>query len=342
MRPPLTVLLAAGLAACGRSARGPSSPPAAPPPPPPAAAAVRWCDQIPRPPNAALPKAPVATDWFDVRQVTDGVYALIEPLQFQEAISYLILGRDRALLFDSGIGLVPIRPVVERLTRLPVEVLNSHTHYDHVGGNAEFERILARDTPYTRANTRGFGHAELAGEVAATSFCGGAPSGVDTAGFRTRAWRPTRIVAEGDTISLGGRTLEILSVPGHTPDALALLDRANGLLWTGDTFYEGWIWLYVPETDLDAYQRSIDRLASIGGVRRLLPAHNTATADPAGLARAADAIRKVRAGSVPGVDQGDNRIVFQFDGFGILTSKPLLRGEQGDRTRGGSGLTVWR
>jgi glyoxylase-like metal-dependent hydrolase (beta-lactamase superfamily II) len=112
----------------------------------------------------------VTSDWFVVYRVSEGVFALVEPYQFQEAISYLIVGRERALMFDTGIGLVPIRPVVEQLTRLPVEVLNSHTHFDHVGGNAEFDRILALDTPYTRANMRGFTPDDLLGEVEPASF----------------------------------------------------------------------------------------------------------------------------------------------------------------------------
>ncbi len=327
------------LAGCS-SPRTPSQAPVLPPPP--AAVGVRWCQQIPRAADRALEPVEVATDWFDVYRVTDGVFALVEANQFQEAISYLIVGKDRALMFDTGIGLVPIRPVVERLTKLPIEVLNSHTHYDHVGGNAEFDRILAMDTPYTRANERGFPHSELAGEVTAESFCQAVPAAADTAAFRTRPWNPTRIVADGDTVDLGGRVLEIIHVPGHTPDALALFDRANGLLWTGDSYYEGALWLYVPETDLDAYERSMARLAALGRqIKRLLPAHNTASADPARLDQARAAVRQVRTGVVKGRDLGNNRIVFSFDGFSVLTSKPLLEGKTGDRTRGGSGLTTW-
>ena len=316
----------------------------APKAPPPLAtgAQVRWCDQVPRPANLSLEEATTSSDWFDIYQVEPGVFALVEAYQFQEAISYLIVGTERALLFDTGIGIIPIRPVVEQLTKLPVEVLNSHTHYDHVGGNAEFDRILAMDTPYTKANQQGFSHRELAGEVAPESFCRGAPAGADTSGFFTRPWRPSRLVADGDTVDLGGRRLEILSVPGHTPDAVALLDRANGLLWTGDSYYDAAIWLYVPETDLDAYEQSMGRLAAlVPALRRLLPAHNTAVADPAHLRLAKDAIRAVRNGTVAGVEESGNRIVFRFPDFSILTSKPLLNGKKGDRTRGGSGLTTW-
>jgi hypothetical protein len=49
-----------------------------------------------------------------------------------------------------------------------------------------------------------------------------------------------------------------------------------------------------------------------------------------------------RAGSVTGTDEPDNRVVFGFDGFSILTSRPLLQGRRGDPSRGGSGLTTWR
>src|SRR5262245_58261721 len=139
----------------------------------PAPAPARWCDLLPRPANAALERVDVDSDWFEVYRVADGVFAFVEPLQFQEAISYLILGAERALMFDTGMGLVPLRPVVEQLTKLPVEVLNSHTHFDHVGGNAEFERVLAMDTAYTRANGRGLADAEAGGEVEAGAVCWG-------------------------------------------------------------------------------------------------------------------------------------------------------------------------
>lgn len=301
-----------------------------------------WCTRLPRAENLAFERVSEVSRWFDVRQVGAGVFALIEPRQFQETISYLILGSDRALLLDTGLGLVPIRPVIERLTRLPVRVINSHTHYDHVGGNAEFDDVLALDTPYTRANLAGFPHEELAGEVAPEAFCDGAPAGADTAAFFTRPWRATRLVRDGDRIDLGGRTIEVLHVPGHTPDALALLDRDAGLLWTGDTYYDATIWLYVPETDLDAYERSLARLAAFApGVSRLLPAHNTVSADPGQLSRAADAIRRIRAGAVEGMPEGGNRMVFAFDGFRMLIANPLLEGRTGDPTRGGSGLTLW-
>lgn len=302
----------------------------------------RWCAELPRAANTALPRVKVSSHWFEVYRAAEGVFAIAEPFQFQEVISYLVVGRERALLFDTGLGLVPIRPVVEELTRLPVEVLNSHTHFDHVGGNAEFDAIAALDSPYTRANARGFPHAELAGEVAPDAFCRGAPKGADIAGYRTRPWKSTRSVADLDRIDLGGRVLEVLHVPGHTPDAVALLDRRSGLLWTGDTYYDGPIWLYVPETSLDEYERSIARLAGLApALTKLLPAHNAASADPGRLAQALEAIRRVRAGGLKGTDESNNRVVFEFDGFSFLTSRPLLEGKTGDRTRGGSGLTTW-
>ena len=281
-----------------------------------------WCASIPRAANSALERVDVGSDWYTVYRVEPGVFALVEPRQFQEAISYLIVGRTRALLFDTGIGLVPMRPLIERLTSLPVTVLNSHTHFDHVGANAEFDDVRGMDTPFTRENARGKPHAAIADEVAASSFCGAPPAGADTAAFSSRPFTIAGTVRPGETIDLGDRQLEVIGTPGHTPDAIALHDPANGLLWTGDSFYESTIWLFSPGTDLAAYEASMVRLAALAPrLRRLLPAHNTATASPRRLLEVVEAIRTVRTGGGARSEEGGGRVLVRVGALAFMIAK---------------------
>jgi glyoxylase-like metal-dependent hydrolase (beta-lactamase superfamily II) len=299
----------------------------------------RWCDLLPRPPYRTLERVSVPGGWFEAYRVDPGVFALYEPLQFQEVISYLVLGEQRALLFDTGLGIGRIAEVVKVLTPLPVTVLNSHTHFDHVGGNADFERVLALDTEYTRANTRGFPHEAVAGEVTPEALCAGLPAGFVAAQYRTRPYAPQEFIRDGHEVDLGGRRLTVLHIPGHTPDAVAVLDRAHGLLFTGDSFYEGPIWLTAPETDLPAYGRSVERLAELApGLRKVFPAHNVAVADPRRLVELRDAMIEVRSGRGKGTEKGSGRVEFVFEGFSILTSMKALGGAPVDSKRGGSGL----
>src|SRR3954468_5752609 len=68
-----------------------------------------WCKNVPRPGNASLERVRVVSPWFEVRRVERDVYAIIEPRQWQEVISYLVVGKERALLFDTGLGNGDIR-----------------------------------------------------------------------------------------------------------------------------------------------------------------------------------------------------------------------------------------
>jgi len=282
-----------------------------------------WCERPPRPGWAAHERVAGASSWFAVYRLEAGVFALYEPFQAQEVISWLILGEERALLFDTGMGLAPIRPVVEELTGLPVVVLNSHTHYDHMGGNAEFEAILALDSDYGRRNAGGWEHAAVAGELDPQALCGEKLPGFDPASFRIRPFRATGLVADGHGIDLGGRRLEVLGLPGHSPDSIALLDRAAGLLWSGDTFYEGPIWLYFPGTDLDAYARSVRGLARLApGLRRVFPSHNTPVAAPEKLVAVARAFDLVLQGSAPSRPSRDGLVEYPFEGFSFLMQGP--------------------
>ena len=300
------------------------------------------CDNYPAAVNAKLPLSDVSDDWFQVYESHNGVYSIIEPYQFQVSISHLIIGDDRAVLFDTGMGIFPIRPIVERITQLPIVVLNSHTHFDHVGGNAEFSDVLAINSVYTKTNMMGFEHDEIASDVIPEAFCGESPAGFDVETYHTKPWSASKYIEDGDIIDLGGRTLEVLHVPGHTPDAITLLDAKNRLLFTGDTFYNDNLWLFVPETNLDNYTSSIERLAGIeGDIKYLFGAHTSARVDAGRLSQVKASLEKLRSGKVQPDNKIGKRLIFRIDGINFVTAQPVLDGKQGDISRGGSGLGSW-
>ncbi|MBI3477909.1 MAG: MBL fold metallo-hydrolase [Acidobacteria bacterium] len=279
-----------------------------------------WCSQLPRPEYKNLERVLTDEPWFEVYKIRPGVFAIYEAKQFEEVISYLILGDKRALLFDTGLGVGKISAVVTRLTALPVTIINSHTHFDHVGGNAEFAGVWNRDLPFTQGNMRGQSNAYSSDALAAERLCGSLPSGVNPTSYAIRPWKSSHSLQDGEAIDLGGRTVEVLFTPGHTPDSLMLLDRKNGLLFTGDTFYPGPIYLFVPETDFAAYTRSVNRLAALEPqLKLLLPAHNVPVADPIFLTRLAAAVQQVNHGGLKAqVTEGHREYV--FDGFSLLLS----------------------
>lgn len=283
-----------------------------------------WCDRAPRPGYQSYQRVDVRDPWFHVYRIEPGVFAIYEPYNFQEIISWLIVGSRRALLFDTGMGMSRISAVVRQLTRLPVTVVNSHSHFDHIGGNAEFSDVRGMATDYTRASARGVLHAEVAQEVAPDAFCGRMlRTPIDTASFSIRPYRITATIGEGTVLNLGGRRLEVLAIPGHTPDAIALIDRERGHLWTGDTYYPGPIWLYFPGTDLAAYRTSIERLAALApSLTKVFPAHNLPVSSPDVLPRVRDAFIEVMRGTARAESRGDGMVEYPFDGFSFLMSAP--------------------
>jgi glyoxylase-like metal-dependent hydrolase (beta-lactamase superfamily II) len=279
-----------------------------------------WCRQLPRPEYSRLERVKVTDPWFEVYRIRPGTFAIYEPHQWEEVISYLLLGKRRALLFDTGMGISNIRKVVEEVTKLPVTVVNSHTHNDHVGDNWRFSDVYGMDTDFTRANAKG-SREDAQAEIVPESICGDLPAGFNAKEYSTKPFRISRWLHDGDKIELGGRTLEVIATPGHTPDAIALLDEKNGLLLTGDTFYPGPIFLYRPETDLDAYVASVKKLAALAPkLQLLLPAHNVAVADPAYLSKVVVAIEQVRSGKITSSPR-DGKQEYKFDGFSFLMAK---------------------
>jgi glyoxylase-like metal-dependent hydrolase (beta-lactamase superfamily II) len=281
-----------------------------------------WCRPLPRPEYKSLERVLATEPWFEVYKVAPGVFAIYEPHQAEEVISYLIVGHKQAVLFDTGMGISDIRKITAKLTSRPVVVLNSHTHDDHVGGNWQFDFIYGMDTDFTRANARG-SREDAQAEITPDQLCGDLPKGFDPKTYVTKPWKISHSIRGGFKIDLGGRTLEVLSTPGHTPDAISLLDRANGLLFTGDTYYPAPIWLFRPETDLDAYVASVKRLAALAPELKLvLGAHNIPVAQPDVLPKLVDAIQAVRSGQGTIKPGGEGKAIHTFGGFDFLLAAP--------------------
>jgi glyoxylase-like metal-dependent hydrolase (beta-lactamase superfamily II) len=284
-----------------------------------------WCRALPRPEYKTLQRVPISDPWYEVYKVAPAVYAIYEPHQFEETISYLIVGDKQALLFDTGMGISDLKKVTAELTRLPIVVLNSHTHNDHVGDNWQFETIYGIDSDFTRKNAKG-SRGDAQAELAPDQVCGQLPQGFDPKTYATQPWKITAYKHDGDRIDLGGRWLEVIATPGHTPDAISLLDLANGLLFTGDTYYPGPIWLYRPETNLEAYGASIRRLAALTPqIKTVLGAHNVPVAPPSVLPRLVTAFEAVRAGKIPATQASGDNVLYKMDDISFLMRRPEVK-----------------
>jgi len=174
------------------------------------------------------------------------------------------------------------------------------------------------DTEFTRRNAKG-SKEDAQAEIAPGEICGSLPAGFDRAAYRTRPWRVSKWLHDGDRIDLGGRTIEVIATAGHTPDSISLFDRANGLLFTGDTYYPGTVWLYRPETDLGAYDKSVRRIAALRPeVKLVLGAHNVPVAPPGVLEDLVDAFEKVQAGQVKPEPAGVGKVIYQVGDISFL------------------------
>lgn len=284
-----------------------------------------WCRAQPRPEYKTIERVSISDPWFEVYKPAQGVFAIYEPHQAEETISYLIVGEKRALLFDSGMGISDLKKVIAELTKLPIILLNSHTHNDHVGDNWEFSTIYGMDTDFTRQNARG-SRLDAQAEITPDQICGVLPKGFNSEAYATRPWKITAYTHDGARFDLGGRILEVIATPGHTPDAISLLDRTNGLLLTGDTYYPAPIWLFRPETDLDAYAASIRRLAALAPqVRVVMGAHNIPVASPTILPRLVAAFDAVRAGKIQPSPDSPGKVLYKVDDISFLMRAPAAQ-----------------
>ena len=185
--------------------------------------------------------------------------------------AYLLLGDGEALMVDAGCSTENIRAFAQTLTQFPVRaVVNTHSHFDHTGGNGWFEKVYA-----------------TAGIARSAKNTMGAP----------RALYPLdygfTLVADGDVLPLAGRPLTVLELDCHSPGDIVLLDGKYATLFCGDEVESGQVLLLpgyaertsqihaCPAAAVETYRRAVDTMRGHAhAFDRLCPAHNGSPLPP--------------------------------------------------------------
>ncbi len=281
-----------------------------------------WYEALPRDIYASLEKVPVDNDWYEVYKLPFDVYGIYEPGQFQEVISFLVVGSDKAVLVDTGMGMGNIKTVTDELTDKEVEVVNTHTHFDHIGDNSRFEKIAVYNDPEAvEVMKKGADHERMLRNIEGDSVWKPWPQGFDPENYTIEPSEPTRLLEDGDVIDLGNRTLEVLHAPGHTPDSIVLVEKENGLLFSGDVYYPAPMYVHLPNSDLDDYVNTMEKLASLAPcLKYVYPAHNEPVMEPEELIKAYRALQKVQEGGHPYKVDSKGLRRYDFDsGISVIT-----------------------
>lgn len=207
---------------------------------------------------------------YDVREIADGIYRINE---FNLTTMFVIIGKERALVLDCGTGVGDFKTVVDNLTTLPYDVALTHVHVDHAGGRGQFEKVFC-----SAADERLFKDISVffrkfyawmmryIMQIKAIRL--------RDASIHKIEKEPEHVhIGEGYVFDLGGRTVRVHEVPGHTRGSLAFHLVEDEILFTGDDMNPLLLLFLKGATSAEELLESVDKLLAIEGVTTYWPSH---------------------------------------------------------------------
>ena len=181
------------------------------------------------------------------KKIVEGVYHIGDG---RGNFCTLLSGKTGAVLYDTAMGLEDLQEYISGLTEFDPIVINSHCHFDHVGGNCQFNRVYMGEADFPLLDV-GLEHIPILELTMGLPL----PHLRDSFSNRERVCP----IAPGAVLDLGGLTAEVLALPGHTPGSLGLLCRERRLLLAGDAISPQEC-LFFPESSLAEYACTLDYL----------------------------------------------------------------------------------
>lgn len=236
---------------------------------------------------------PVAIPWYEIETLDERTVVLTEPHVHPifSANIFVVFGRDADLVIDSGMGIAPLRPVIDALRsdrEKPLVLLSTHTHVDHIGAAHEFETRLVHEieadeladpAPYSLQSD------DISDRLKTLFLDAGYPplwpllidalpeDGYDIGSYVLRGAPATRLVNDGDLVELGDWTAEVLHLPGHSPGQVGLWHEASGTLFGADAIYDGPLIFDGPGMSIPDYRATLERIRALP-VRRVHGGHD--------------------------------------------------------------------
>lgn len=212
------------------------------------------------------------TDWFTVEKIDSDTFAISEYKHWEETHCYLLLGKEQAVLIDTGLGVANIKEVTDRLTSLPILTAITHVHWDHIGGCGYYDSIAVHEAERDWLAAKFPLPLRAVKENLMRGGCDFPPD------FRPDSYQlfqgtPQKILRDGDCLDAGGRRLTVLHTPGHSPGHCCFYEPERGYLYSGDLIYSGCLDAFYPTTDPAAFFQSVKRVNALE-VRRVLPGHH--------------------------------------------------------------------
>lgn len=229
--------------------------------------------------------------WFTIQAIDETTYILSEYHHWEQTHCYLLIGREKALLIDTGLGIGNIGEAVAKLTSKPVTAVATHVHWDHIGGHKHFPDFYAHkaELPWLQ------GQFPLPLSVVrhmVTDRCD-LPDGFDINSYEIFQGSPCKLLEDGDLIDLGERTVQVLHTPGHAPGHMCFWEQGRKNLYTGDLVYRGTLFANYPSTNPEAYLKSLEKAAKLPA-ERIFPGHQDLDIRPELVMQMRDAFRELK------------------------------------------------
>lgn len=206
-----------------------------------------------------------ASDWYRVTEFDDGVKLIDEKhiVTYFRCNIWHVRGRDRDLLFDSGMGVVSLCEQLPWLRQKDVLAVASHCHFDHIGNHYEFSNRLCH-CGEAHVLAKPTAHETLADKYAGIEmFTALPPGGYEQSKYEVTPAPATSLVEHGDVIDLGDRVFKVIHTPGHSPGSIALWEERTGILFSGDAVYNGPLADDNFDSDRDVYVETMRALKEL-------------------------------------------------------------------------------